>query len=139
MSYVYPTLGASNIRLLTLHPGSVGDKIDAALEIFELSPSDKPDYEALSYTWGTPDLNTEVHVLQYGGFKSLFITQNLAVALQHLRHEQRPRRLWIDAVCINQKGVGKRNSQVARMAEVFGSAAKVIIWLGPESEQSTLA
>ena len=139
MSYVYRTLCKSNIRLLSLLPGCVDDKINIILESVELTLSDKPTYEALSYTWGTLGADAELHVVQDGEFKSVNITQNLATALQHLRNEHRSRRLWIDAVCINQEDVEERNSQVARMAEVFKAAAKVIVWLGPESEQSALA
>ena len=139
MSYVYRTLCTSNIRLLTLLPGCVDDKINVILESVELTSDDIPNYEALSYTWGTSGADTELHVIQNGEFKSLAITQNLATALQHLRNKHQSRRLWIDAVCINQEDVGERNSQVARIADIFRSAAKVIIWLGPESEQSALA
>ena len=139
MSYMYRTLCTSNIRLLTLLPGCVHDKINITLELVELTPGDKPNYEALSYTWGSSGADTELHVFQDGESKTLTITQNLAIALQHLRNEHQSRRLWIDAVCINQEDVGERNSQVARMADIFRSAAKVIVWLGPESEQSALA
>ena len=139
MSYVYRTLCTSNIRLLTLLPGCVDNNINIILESVELTSSDKPNYEALSYTWGTSAADTELHVIQDNEFKSLTVTKSLATALQHLRNEHHSQRFWIDAVCINQEDTGERSSQVARMADIFRSAAKVIIWLGPESEQSALA
>ena len=136
---MYRTLCTSNIRLLTLLPGCVDNNINIILESVELTSSDKPNYEALSYTWGTSAADTELHVIQDNEFKSLTITKSLATALQHLRNEHHSRRLWIDAVCINQEDTGERSSQVARMADIFRSAAKVIIWLGPESEQRRTA
>lgn len=47
--------------------------------------------------------------------------------------------LWVDAVCINQCDDEERYQQVARMADIYSSAAKVVIWLGPEADNSTAA
>ena len=42
----------------------------------------------------------------------------------------RPRRLWIDALCINQEDVQERNEQVGLMNRIYGDADEVLIWLG---------
>jgi hypothetical protein len=47
--------------------------------------------------------------------------------------------LWIDAMCINQKDIDERNRQVWLMGQVYSKAKAVIIWLGPQSEDSDLA
>lgn len=104
-----------------------------------------PVYEALSYVWGPTD-----HpgcVILDGQAKS--ITSNLWSALTHLRkydqrHRQgdqdiKPRRLWIDAICINQDDVLERNHQVQHMGRIYSRAAMVLVWLGPASEDSDLA
>lgn len=44
--------------------------------------------------------------------------------------------IWIDAICINQEDIQERNSQVAIMDRIFGSARTVICWLGPEETMS---
>ena len=67
------------------------------------------------------------------------MTQNLATALVYLRHNSEPRVLWIDALCINQEDMEERNSQVARMADIFRLADRVVVWLGPESEEDRSA
>ncbi|KAG5807705.1 hypothetical protein H9Q74_007679 [Fusarium xylarioides] len=40
--------------------------------------------------------------------------------------------LWIDAICINQDDIAERNSQVAMMSQIYGSARCVVAWLGEE-------
>jgi hypothetical protein len=63
------------------------------------------------------------------------VTQNLATALVYLRHNSEPRVLWIDALSINQEDVEERSSQVARMADIYRLADRVVVWLGPENEE----
>ncbi|KAL8684828.1 MAG: hypothetical protein Q9218_008117, partial [Villophora microphyllina] len=64
---------------------------------------------------------------------------NLHTALKYLRHASQDRTLWADAICINQNDIEERNAQVARMADIYKSAAKVIVWLGPEADGSIKA
>ena len=50
--------------------------------------------------------------------------------------------LWllrIDAICINQEDVNERSQEVRRMSQIYSRATRVIIWLGPESDNSSLA
>jgi Heterokaryon incompatibility protein (HET) len=47
--------------------------------------------------------------------------------------------MWIDAFCINQGNMRERSQQVTRMSDIYSRASRVIIWLGPESEDSVLA
>ncbi|RBR23348.1 uncharacterized protein FIESC28_03824 [Fusarium coffeatum] len=44
--------------------------------------------------------------------------------------------LWIDAICINQDDISERNSQVAIMSHIYGSARCVVAWLGEADEQT---
>ncbi|SPO04617.1 related to heterokaryon incompatibility protein [Cephalotrichum gorgonifer] len=105
-------------------------------------PGFQPQYEALSYTWGTSD-DPETAFIQASddntSHSTLQITQNLAAALRHFRHGQEARRLWVDAVCINQNDIPERDSQVLRMADIYQLAHRVVVWLGPESGDSKLA
>jgi hypothetical protein len=94
-----------------------------------------PKYEALSYVWGIERSPVPVMVKSQSLKRSfLNVTQNLATALVYLRHRTEPRVLWIDALCINQEDMEERSSQVARMAEIYRLAHRVVVWLGPESE-----
>jgi hypothetical protein len=49
------------------------------------------------------------------------------------------RRLWIDAICINQASIEERNHQVGLMGKVYERAETVLVWLGRASEDSKLA
>lgn len=101
-----------------------------------------PDYEALSYTWDT-DQNPSILQIQADQpglpLATIDIQQNLAIALRHLRFHDKPRTLWVDAVCINQKDVNKRNAQVPRMTSIYRRARSVVAWVGASSPDSQTA
>jgi hypothetical protein len=58
------------------------------------------------------------------------VTTDLESTLRHLRWKDGPRRLWIDAICINQSDTLERNHQVKNMRLVYGTASSVVVWLG---------
>jgi hypothetical protein len=41
-----------------------------------------------------------------------------------------PRRLWVDALCINQADIQERNYQVRLMSRIYTQAREVVVWLG---------
>jgi len=69
----------------------------------------------------------------------LQITNNLAVALRHLRLRKKSRTLWVDAICINQDDPVERSAEVLEMGSIYRNAQQVVIWLGPASHDSDLA
>ena len=69
----------------------------------------------------------------------LHVTENLMVALRHLRSSNTLRIIWIDAICINQASTLEKSVEVARMGSIYSKAAQTIVWLGPASETSGLA
>ena len=122
------------IRLLSILPGYKADAIYSVLETRSLD--DSPDFEALSYTWGDPDLVEDIFLNNYP-FK---ITLNLSIALRHLRNPQTARVLWIDALCINQLDIQERNHQVgSTMGRIYSSALRVLVWLGEANARSNIA
>ncbi|KAH8756328.1 heterokaryon incompatibility protein-domain-containing protein, partial [Diaporthe sp. PMI_573] len=94
-------------------------------------------YEAISYTWG--DQGRTQPLICDG--TTINITPNLASALLCLRSQTRPRRLWADAVCINQNDRKEKEQQIPLMATIFRSATQVRVWLGSgdEGESQALA
>ncbi|KAI0811755.1 HET-domain-containing protein [Xylaria sp. FL0064] len=109
-----------------------------------------PSYEALSYAWGSPEKNdiieivvprTTANTALSDSFLSrkLPITHNLELALRYIRFRDRPRTMWIDAVCIDQHNVQERNAQVQRMGQILSLAFGVVAWLGPDFVDSRLA
>jgi hypothetical protein len=124
-----------------VHPDAHIERSSYELPPDELNSRSGPEYEALSYTWGTADNSEIAYVLGPSGegFTTIQIQQNLASSLRHMRHESNPRTLWVDAVCINQENILERNIQVSRMADIYRLAYRVVVWLGPESTNSKLA
>ncbi|KAL8884389.1 MAG: hypothetical protein Q9215_007550 [Flavoplaca cf. flavocitrina] len=137
--YIYGALGQEEIRILTVLPGTFGSEIHIELSHVKLDINNPPSYEALSYTWGSYDLSHVIFVDTDDGRKGLAVTENLYNALQYLRNMISPRTLWVDATCINQRDDEERSQQVTRMADIYRSAAKVLIWLGPAADNSTEA
>jgi hypothetical protein len=123
---LYPTLDPESrqIRLFTLQPGTFGDPIQGFLS--QVSLDDEPDYEALSYVWGDPEVTLPISL----SGNDFGVTTNLESALRHLRLENDSRRLWIDAICINQSDISERNHQVKNMKLVYQAASRVLTWQG---------
>lgn len=123
----------SEIRLVTLNPGNFADDIRCSLSTVSLD--DGISYEALSYVWGDPGSTRQIVI---DGLPAR-VTDSLETALRYLRNVSRPRVLWIDAICINQKDIPERNIQVIHMGGVYKLASRVIAWLGEEDTYSNLA
>jgi hypothetical protein len=126
------------IRLVTLIPGPFSADIQVFIHHAKLKLQNTPVYEALSYVWGSINNPVDIKV-GFEGEEILSITQNLATALQYLRYEDKPRVLWIDAICIDQQNVKERGHQVGFMGKIYKLADRVVVWLGPEGDDSTYA
>ncbi|KAI1353314.1 heterokaryon incompatibility protein-domain-containing protein [Xylaria sp. FL0043] len=133
-SFQYPRIpGRDYIRLLHLHscdhynPSLYGD-----LRVHKLDG--QCEYEAISYSWGdypkfTQGINLNGQILK--------ITENLYAALISYRYPDRPRVLWVDAICIDQEDTAERAQQVAIMADIYSKAKAVQVWLAPGSPWMT--
>ena len=66
----------------------------------------------------------------------IYSLQRTNEALMRFRLADRPRRLWIDAVCINQSDKAEKGCQVPLMARIYTQATEVLIWLGEEKDGS---
>lgn len=93
-------------------------------------------YEAISYVWGDPD---PTHSISLPNETSLLLTTSLYEALCRFRSSRRIRRLWADAVCINQADIDERNAQVAIMGRIYRCSSRTLAWLGPGSDTDAAA
>src|SRR5271156_2724282 len=116
--------GLQTIRLVELQPGKTEDALRCS--IHKTSLTDDPDYEAISYCWG-PDHAVDKVICDDETY--LPLNQSLTSALRHFRHDQEPRLLWADAICINQSDADEKSRQVNMMREVYRQARRVLIWL----------
>ncbi|KAF1359890.1 hypothetical protein EJ07DRAFT_92521, partial [Lizonia empirigonia] len=143
MAFSYETLAHpdSEIRVAVILPGSFDSDLRVKFIARKLSvmKEDGPAYEALSYVWGTSDNPSYVTVQSELKSGSVSITRNLDIALRHLRYQNVARRMWIDALCINQADDQEKSIQVARMGDIFKTADITLSWLGPEENNSNNA
>lgn len=122
---------------MTILPGNFSSKIRLDLHKEQFAEDSTKEFEALSYAWGSTKKLVDVYVGETG-CQTIQVTRNLADALPYLRHQEKPRVLWIDAICVNQQDLGERSSQVKRMPDIYSKATRVV-WLGLESKDSALA
>jgi Heterokaryon incompatibility protein (HET) len=90
-----------------------------------------PEYEALSYTWGSISRSKVISVLLgEDEEEALFATPQLVMALTRLRLPSKSRFLWIDQLCIDQKNEDEKGPQIQLMGQIYQKAQRVVIWLG---------
>jgi hypothetical protein len=137
-----PLEGPNTLRLLLLIPTSSGyNDIDAEITIVENGPDSTSDlkYEAVSWCWGSEPADQVLRIHEKDGVRAFYVSRNLKAGLRALRKHDSVRRLWVDAICINQKNLRERNEQVPKMDRIYGKASGVCVWLGEGSEDSKLA
>lgn len=129
-TYEYSPLGENLIRVITILDVESNGPI-CGLEIVPLNAS--LDFDAISYCWGNPEKSKTI--ICEG--KSLWVPGDLHDMLHHL-YEPGCRKIWIDAVCINQSDDGEKASQVRIMDQVYKMASNVLVWLGLSADNSDL-
>ncbi|PVH75743.1 hypothetical protein DL98DRAFT_466075, partial [Cadophora sp. DSE1049] len=121
---IYETLDPNGgIRLLILEPGQDEALISCRLVSHNINLS--PDYTALSYEWGSQDVQNSISL----NGQEFHVGENLWWALWYLRIDGAVTRLWVDALCINQQDEKERGHQVSLMGKIYRNA-EVICWLG---------
>ncbi|KAF6822550.1 ankyrin and het domain protein [Colletotrichum musicola] len=108
-------------------------RIDLQIETFPFDQ--RPEYYALSYTWGPADRETEEtdEIIQIAvNGDEFFVRPNLHDALLQLRSSYSGRWFWIDAVCINQDDLAERSTQVATMNVIYTNATRTVAWIGKQ-------
>uniref|UniRef100_A0A0B7JYH3 Heterokaryon incompatibility domain-containing protein n=1 Tax=Bionectria ochroleuca TaxID=29856 RepID=A0A0B7JYH3_BIOOC len=131
--YHYQALPRSRvIRVLILFPGAGDDLIRVSLQVASLD--DEPEFEAISYVWGDPTSRKTI----YCDGVCISVTANLYAALHNFRLEDKPRRLWADALCINQEDLDEKSFHVQMMQTVYQSCIRCLVWLGaPDAHSDT--
>lgn len=114
------------LRRLELLPGT--GQIRCKLESFSLN--DKPDYETISYHWGSVAKTQQIVC----NSACLTITDSLYSALIRFRKADESRYLWVDQLCINQADFDERGRQVGFMREIYENAIRTLIWLGGKED-----
>ncbi|KAF2994326.1 hypothetical protein E8E14_001997 [Neopestalotiopsis sp. 37M] len=114
------------IRLLEISPGSRETIIEGRL--VHTSLFDPVAYETISYCWGDASIRGTL-MLDGSDFDVPMSSLNV---LNCMRKQDAPRRLWVDAICINQHDINERGSQVALMAQIYHHSRTNLVYLGDE-------
>jgi hypothetical protein len=116
------------IRVLEVAPG-VGDAVvECTMKRISLLDDPVPVYETISYCWGPPRAPSTIKL--NGHLTS--VPASSETAIRRMRLSDRPRTLWIDAICIDQSSVTERGEQVAFMSAVYRGAMRNLIYLGED-------
>lgn len=146
-NYVYKSILPWQTRIISLHGHCGSPDADLQCDIYpayllhdkfegiavQLPSGDQElvTFEALSYTWGVGEASEKVIC----GGSTLPIGSNLFDALRHLRYPtEKPRYLWVDAICLNQKDSQEKGHQIKNMFTIYTKAKRVVAWLGNGDE-----
>ncbi|XPS94541.1 hypothetical protein M3J09_003852 [Ascochyta lentis] len=123
------------IRLIILFAGGFLDDLNC--KIVHVNLADNPVYEAISYTWADSEGDLALSQKISCSGKIIPITKNCEAALRRLRRRGRSRRLWVDAICIDQSDALDKSHQVNLMSKIYMNASQVIAYLGVEDLSTT--
>jgi hypothetical protein len=131
-----------SVRLLE----AVGTGPQTKFRLITASLDNCPPYVAVSYTWD-PALFAEGSFTETTPSKAgtcevicedavIRVHDTVLPALTCIREPSRLQsRIWLDAVCINQKDLEERAAQVKIMGEIYASADEVVITLGEQNNE----
>lgn len=154
-----PSTSPTTIRLLTIHPDSPTAPLRGTISTTALSSA--PAYDALSYTRATATTTTTPsrsptprnhHPHPHPPPQALLLPTTdpstgttwtthplpaaCATALARLRHPHRPRRVWVDAACVNHADAAEKSRQVAAMDAIYCGARRVVAYVGEAGQGS---
>ena len=141
--YQYRPLPTSrSIRVLILYPAA---DTSSALEcdiitndrLAILHGPDNKTFDAVSYAWGNGVHDIPVYCRSDGTY--FYISAVVDEMLRNFRKGHKERRLWVDAICLNQKDNQEKTIQVQQMGQIYHMVDKVHIWLGPAVATTPLA
>ena len=130
--YGYSSLPPGSIRLLCKDDAAGSSNWFLTQHVLD----DAPAFFALSYVWGTEKPTERLNIEQ----SVLKITLSLSILLHQFEARRDDVRfIWIDQICINQQDDVEKAVQVKMMRDIYVSAQKVLLWLGPSTKGSDLA
>ena len=119
------------IRLLHIKPSlEFEEKPQCFLQTVSLN--DNPQFEALSYVWGDPNVTRPIRLDD----REWYATINLEAGLRYLRSDSKDVVIWVDALCVDQSSIEERNSQILLMKTIYSNAERVKVWLGEPTSGS---
>src|SRR3569833_404843 len=128
------------IRRLAVQPGAFQDPIRSRFVYVAIAdePEQQPEFDAKSYVWGDQGDRADIAIdIATGGARDdtvdkrpFSVSRAVESAIRRLRLTDKPLKIWVDALCINQDDLVERAQQVRMMAQIYSRASTVHIWLG---------
>ncbi|RYO09783.1 hypothetical protein AA0121_g10876 [Alternaria tenuissima] len=121
-SYNHKELRQDQIRLFTTKwiNGSI------EIEIDQYTLTEDLDYDAISYVWGSAPASVTVKC----NGRPLVVTSTALEMLHYLHQHQMnttTRKIWIDAICINQEDEEEKGTQIPLMRDIYSRAKTVVV------------
>jgi len=123
-------LSQGEIRVLEVAPASFGEPVECTIKRISLIDDPVPCYETISYCWGP---HRDPSTIKLNGHL-VEVPASSEAAVRRMRLSDRPRVLWIDAICIDQSSTTERSAQVAFMAAVYSIAQHNLVYLGEDDD-----
>ena len=124
--FIYTDLPSTyHIRLLKIKRKILFRPVQCELVLVDIDSA--PPYDAISYTWGAPDLMRRISMTNG---TLLPVTAKVHAIIHERASFLRQRLVWIDAVCIWQTNHVEKASQLNLMREIYQKASRTIVWLG---------
>ncbi|CZR66297.1 uncharacterized protein PAC_16198 [Phialocephala subalpina] len=136
IQFTYPPIDTDRgeIRLLNINPGKQGDDLVLSFEVLRVEDDSKVDFDAISYRWES-QANTQLFL---ASLQPYFLTDSQRRVIQDLRYTDCIRRIWIDAICIDQGNITERSQQIQLMRIIYSKARHVCIWLNYGLDRDSL-
>src|SRR5579862_179067 len=123
---------ADSVRFIEIYADDTSEWIICS--IHQLRLSENPAYEAVSYTWGD-STDRRIIMIQCGPrIHGISVTANCESVIRKMRQQTGTRRIWIDAICIDQQNIPEKNLQVAMMGQIYQNASRVVVDIGDREE-----
>jgi hypothetical protein len=120
--YKHTALPRGYFRLMTVR--RLSDSPIVEVEAFPMNAA--PEYAAMSYAWSS---DVSSRAFSCNGQNSA-VPGHVLDALSHLGQAWIGKKIWVDAICINQANDAEKAVQVAEMRQIYSQAKQVVIWLG---------
>ncbi|KAK7909001.1 Heterokaryon incompatibility protein 6- OR allele [Apiospora marii] len=107
------------------------DPIQFDFEYASMLDEQVEGFDAISWCWGDTGAMEAKNITVKG--RNLAVSESAHDVLLELCIAQKKRRVWIDAVCINQADMDERSQQVAMMRSIYERSAMTLVWLGRDN------